>query len=304
LTELAIAVEQIDEVIAVEQIDEVIAVDQVDEVIAVEPIEAIAIEPNDETIVTPPRRRYSCEHCTKRFSKRRRLYSHRKCHYPDRMVCALCGAVLRDTDRYSKHLTRRHGRSSSSIENEPMIPVGNVAFKCASCDFVGNNRKHLWRHKKRFDHIAERIAVPVDQRRKTPVDQRRKAPVDQRRKALLQCPDCDYSTGHRQNLDRHSKRRHSTALMFSCEYCGKAFKDTDTVRVHIRYVHENDRRYGCSMCDRRFVTSTDLHRHQRLMHYKLRLFGCERCGKRFQTMSHMERHFLIVKDCNQSSLPL
>lgn len=103
----------------------------------------------------------------------------------------------------------------------------------------------------------------------------------------------------------------------SCPDCGKGFKNTKTMKAHVRVKHQNNVKicrvcdqkcYGqiglslhmkskhagekaneCDICQERFPYSTDLERHVTLVHGKDR-FICHICGKHFRYWHTLQSH--------------
>uniref|UniRef100_A0A7E4ZS82 C2H2-type domain-containing protein n=1 Tax=Panagrellus redivivus TaxID=6233 RepID=A0A7E4ZS82_PANRE len=189
------------------------------------------------------------------------------------------------TDAYGNYIDNEGNYVESaegSNQNGPHQANG-VPMTCAQCGFVASNRKQLWRHGKRENHVTRSAIKPPPAAPKPPKD-----------KVEHQCELCLYTSKSRFNVLRHYQRVHVNQKSTSCEICGKPFKDVDTLKTHIRYTHDNTRRHQCQICEKQFVSSSDLLRHVKIVHDKQRDYVCQKCGKRFQTSTNAKRHYLEV----------
>lgn len=64
-----------------------------------------------------------------------------------------------------------------------------------------------------------------------------------------------------------------------CPECGRSFKKTDHLNVHIAYKH-SEKKIKCEICNKKFARKYDLAYHTRV-HTGERPFTCELCGKSF-----------------------
>jgi Zinc finger, C2H2 type len=56
-------------------------------------------------------------------------------------------------------------------------------------------------------------------------------------KREFSCPDCDYKSFTKNDLDRHYACTHSSAPDHICEYCGRTFFARRLLNTHILVVH-------------------------------------------------------------------
>lgn len=73
----------------------------------------------------------------------------------------------------------------------------------------------------------------------------------------------------------------------SCKYCGKLFKNTSNLTVHIRS-HTGEKPYKCNKCEYSCAQSSKLTRHMRI--HKTGTFNCNKCQMPFSVATTLEKH--------------
>jgi len=80
----------------------------------------------------------------------------------------------------------------------------------------------------------------------------------------------------------------------TCKYCGKVFRNTSNLTVHIRS-HTGEKPYKCDMCPYSCAQSSKLTRHMRIhMKSGMGIFKCTFCDMPFSVATTLEKH---VRKC-------
>ena len=98
------------------------------------------------------------------------------------------------------------------------------------------------------------------------------------------CETCQKSFSSKKQLDDHVTSTHS----MQCVYCGQAFDDNKTFRLHIREHIEKSKElpFVCPSCNKRFMYRSSFDNHVRI-HVP---YVCPVCDKNFQSQTHFKRH--------------
>ncbi|XP_078035979.1 uncharacterized protein LOC144469489 isoform X3 [Augochlora pura] len=76
---------------------------------------------------------------------------------------------------------------------------------------------------------------------------------------------------------------------YQCDECSKCFKLKDSYLRHMR-IHRDERPFTCQICGKQFRDSGGLSRHLKDVHEKLKNFTCDICGKSFASKATREDH--------------
>lgn len=100
---------------------------------------------------------------------------------------------------------------------------------------------------------------------------------------------CDICGGHFSYLRSH-KLIHQEYLKYSCEICGRRFRNVGNFRLH--KLRHKEPRFSCHTCGKMFYIKPKLLRHL-MTHTGERPHACTLCEKKFREKRHLQVHFRI-----------
>uniref|UniRef100_A0AC34G2W5 C2H2-type domain-containing protein n=1 Tax=Panagrolaimus sp. ES5 TaxID=591445 RepID=A0AC34G2W5_9BILA len=192
-----------------------------------------------------------------------------------------------------------------------------TVLTCIQCGFIAKNRKQLWRHGKRENHITRSTLIKSETCSKKYANKEANE---------HQCDLCKYSSKSRFNVLRHFQRVHinqkwhgkrenhitrstlikaeacskkyanKEASEHQCDLCKYSSKSRFNVLRHFQRVHINQKCTSCDQCDKQFKDLDTLKTHIRYTHNNERKFLCDVCKKQFVSSSDLQRHRKIVHE--------
>ncbi|XP_034179193.2 uncharacterized protein LOC117603804 [Osmia lignaria lignaria] len=199
---------------------------------------------------------FKCSDCEKAYSSKSKLNAHMRLHTKTNVhSCKLCDKVFAYPSYLREHV-KTHKQRDGITSNE-----GGQFFECSTC-------------KKRFRLLKN---LKAHERLHTG-------------KGVVQCEICDKRFSQSYNLKIHL-RTHKATRSHKCEYCNKCFVQKGNLAEHLR-IHTKIKPFECKICKKRFSQSSHLKNHQ-ASHTSLRQHQCRLCGKRFKLASHLKRHLIL-----------
>ena len=117
------------------------------------------------------------------------------------------------------------------------------------------------------------------------------------------CSHCDYRAGSKHDMERHIRRRHGSAAVANCQWCGRLTKDLDRhLKMNQCNVPKHERNNLPEVlcvfvnCGKNFKNDRDMKRHIEVVHDKKRPFGCGDCAYTASTRFNLQIHVKRVHE--------
>ena len=128
------------------------------------------------------------------------------------------------------------------------ITIVGGDFLCKFCPFKTINRHLAKQHSRSWCGEEER--PPKAKKRHT---------------KKIHCALCDLEFSKAADRNTHNRAVHVRSL--PCSYCGKMFRNQETLNKHLQEFHSNtEKKFKCNLCDFKSHRSYDLKRHMRAKH--------------------------------------
>ncbi|XP_058811897.1 zinc finger protein ZFP2-like [Topomyia yanbarensis] len=202
---------------------------------------------------------YVCADCGKEFRGYQALYWHRqKTHLgkADARSAAKRTSYLYDI---CKLCDARFGKMTELVEHikQDHSDIDYPLIKCAECPQTFFTPQHLSKHK----------SIHTDK---------------------YACALCGTRHCNTYQLQCHIDSKHPDGRTFECPTCGKQYKTTRALTIHIA-LHTKPRRFQCEYCQKAFARNCELIIHTRI-HTGEKPFECVGCLKRFSDDGTFHKH--------------
>lgn len=189
----------------------------------------------------------------------------------DRITCDKCGQSFTKNGSFKRHYIQQHLRSKTHLRHHtnkidyPIIQKGKIfmnggtVYKCSFCEKIITTTEVFLRHIRW--HTGE-----------TP----------------YKCAHCEQVFPVLSSLRTHSCPAVEPVKRFTCEVCGKLFKERKYLANHMRS-HTGEKPYSCDLCGKKFPHKDSLWYHNRI-HKDIRPHVCETCGLRCLTRTKLQIH--------------
>ncbi|XP_072943131.1 uncharacterized protein [Epargyreus clarus] len=204
--------------------------------------------------------KFSCFHCSKKFTEFDELKEHTVAEHP---IC----------DLKSKCIKKCKGERAVV-----RIDVSSLACKecCETMDDFDTLIDHLIsKHNADYDKSVTGCFEPF-----------------KLIKDNIPCPHCPNTFRYFATLVRHINAEHCNYNRI-CDFCGRSFRSAANLGVHIIYAHTGS--CECDVCGMKFKNQWCLGRHKAKAH-DVKDFKCPKCPEQFQSQYHKQKHLIQVHD--------
>ncbi|KAM8921243.1 zinc finger protein 770 [Pelodytes ibericus] len=213
--------------------------------------------------ITPRKRPYSCDACSKQFETPSKLQRHCLIHTGQKpFQCLDCSKSFRQLVHLERHRMTHQ-----------------LPFRCPVCHRHFKNLETFLKHQRLHNDFTARRSATACQKKF------RMAPV--------YCFSCCRTFATEENRQRHrcgfedgianKKTEHQR-----CEGCSKVFQSRSKLERHM-LIHTGQKPFACAHCGKTFRQKTHLKIHQ-LTHTQERPFQCGHCFKSFKTQAKLIKH--------------
>lgn len=221
-----------------------------------------------------PSEMFVCPICSKTFTNKYYLTTHKKTHQEGKLECHFCSEKFRRKQYLASHILARH------IEKD----FGRTGdYICDICQKRYLNSFRLERHK--TIHARNLAPCPICAKMIKNMTCHIKTHANTGER--FQCDQCGKNYKAQKDLASHKIIHENRS--FACEVCGKEFNQPSKVQQHMR-IHKPDRpTFPCHHCNHHFTFRTALLEHLRSYSGERR-FICNICSFAFKKASALKKH--------------
>ncbi|KAG8176293.1 hypothetical protein JTE90_011277 [Oedothorax gibbosus] len=234
--------------------------------------------------ITKPRKRHSCNICSKSYHCPSRLDKHLLIHTSEGLIiekpdysfkCDICNKFLSSKRTLKAHkethetLTKNHKckecghlfARADSLRIHMQVHTSTNRFTCDICSKVFAQRRYLLRHMRNHN-----------------------------KNNLYRCNLCDKTYIDKRNFTAHY-RKHTDERPFTCDHCGRSFYDQNALNMHLP-LHTGIKPHQCTICDKKYIYKSSLRSHY-LTHTQEKPHACDICHRKFSEKNNLKRHYLL-----------
>uniref|UniRef100_A0A1Q3F1T4 Putative gastrula zinc finger protein n=1 Tax=Culex tarsalis TaxID=7177 RepID=A0A1Q3F1T4_CULTA len=225
-------------------------------------------------------KQHTCQTCQATFEKRSELFAHFKTHGKARFPCNLCDSTFARRFLLQEHL---------------LAHKTGPSFFCAQCPTGFKTKTSLNQHVK-YAHLRLKPFVCEECGKKfaqkTHLQQHAMVHT---KEAEVACERCEMKFKTGQRWREHLRAEHGAGedlglAPYECDVCFKIFPNQLCLRGH-KYGHREPT-VLCSICGKKYKTTTLMKVHMKISHDAEQLFQCEQCPEKFKTEKSLKYHRL------------
>lgn len=164
--------------------------------------------------------------------------------------------------------------TSSALKQHINIHTDDRQYKCVTC------KEGFFRSISLRIHIRENHLPDTDPMR------------------FFACNHCDTSFNTYSRLRYHKRLLHTKAIVYTCDYCQKAYKLRRNLVEHM--TKHSSTTSKCHCCNKIFANKTDLDNHKKIK----KKYYCKLCPKFYMNSSGISRHVRRTHNTYQKTLSL
>ena len=223
---------------------------------------------------------------------------------PARFTCAFCYVTIQSAELLILHVERVHNLTLCTYNNHPTIfrpYLDTTRHRTKSGDLSSGSYDDNMEEDDTESDIAEDLSLSIKQQNDPEVTSTSQESPEPHPISLLpsslptqvykptQLPPMEPSL-MRDIVEKGGRLETLHRRNDTCKYCGKVFKNTSNLTVHIRS-HTGEKPYKCDKCDYSCAQSSKLTRHMKI-HIKSggSLLRCNACDIPFTVQSTLDKH--------------
>lgn len=143
-----------------------------------------------------------CDICAKRYTCNASYQSHyQSAHLNIRFQCPICGEILSNTKTLNRHMQTRHDDSGP--------------YACTDCKYTTMSSTLFKRHQKLHSPTRKRYPCPDCDKTFFRMRGLKEHMAFHTGRVLYSCEHCEYACNSAENMKKHKKRNHPSALSTS-----------------------------------------------------------------------------------------
>jgi hypothetical protein len=254
--------------------------------------------------------KFLCNYCDVILESKGKKRQHEQKHCDEMygQLCDLCGEKFKHQGTLDQHVKSRHMQLEKiykcpqctkrfAFRTKLTFHLKSVhttcrAFLCEDCGSDFKNpaslrhhriRKHQSVNNKKECHICHKL-VPVYSMSKH---------MHTHKAYTIECPHCDKMFKNTSTLKQHI-RIHEDQRQYKCDMCGVGFNRRDGLRLHLKVHEKTDSRglkeCSCQVCGEKFPNHSMLVIHRNRTHKDGRNYTCHICNRSMISTRSLEWH--------------